>query len=90
MNDNKPMTHEDFMGPFLPEVQIEPEIPVRRSGKGKVVTTLTLTSSTCRWPFGDPTAADFHYCGQPPHAGGVYCETHDVMSRPAGARKKSS
>jgi GcrA cell cycle regulator len=80
---------EDFIGPLLPDVQIEPEIPVRRP-KGKLVTTLNLTSDTCRWPFGDPTGPDFHYCGQLPHAGGVYCETHDSMSRPAGQRRKSS
>ena len=87
MNENKPMLDEDFLGPFLPEAHVEPEMPVRRSGKSKVITTLTLTSATCRWPFGDPTAPDFHYCGQPSLTDGPYCDTHEAISRPSGQRK---
>ena len=83
------LLQEDFAGPLLPGVQLEPERPIRRSTK-KLITTLTLTSDTCRWPFGDPAAADFHYCGELPQAGGIYCDTHDAMSRPATPRKKSS
>jgi GcrA cell cycle regulator len=92
MNEIKPVAlHDDFfIGPLLPDAEAEPEKPVRRPTKGKVVTTLTLTSATCRWPFGDPTAPDFHYCGELPQAGGIYCDTHDSMSRPPSQRKKSS
>lgn len=46
----------------------------------KVVTTLNLTSRTCKWPIGDPTQADFHYCGQLPQTGRPYCTAHDDMS----------
>ena len=42
-----------------------------------MLTTINLTLDTCRWPFGDPAAPDFHYCGQPPLVGGPYCDTHN-------------
>jgi GcrA cell cycle regulator len=80
---------EEFAAPLLPNVQVEAESPVRRSTKPKLVTTLTLTSATCRWPFGDPATPDFHYCGELPQTGGIYCDTHDSMSRPANQRKRS-
>ena len=82
--------HQDFIGPLLPDIQREPEKPVRRPAKTKLITTLDLTSATCRWPFGDPATPDFHYCGELPQAGGIYCDTHDSMSRPASQRRKSS
>jgi GcrA cell cycle regulator len=89
MNEIKPLAlHDDLIGPLLPDEQAEPEKPVRRPAKGKLITTLTLTSDTCRWPVGDPTAPDFHYCGELPQAGGNYCETHDSMSRSSGQRRK--
>jgi hypothetical protein len=57
MNEIKPVAvPDDFIGPLLPDVQAEPEKAVRRPTKGKLITTLTLTSATCRWPLGDPAA----------------------------------
>jgi GcrA cell cycle regulator len=89
--DKPAALHENFIGPPLPpEVQPDPEKPVRTSAKRKLITTLTLTSATCRWPFGDPAAPDFHYCGQLPQTAGPYCDTHDSMSRPSAQRRKSS
>jgi GcrA cell cycle regulator len=89
--------HENYIGPpaapadyfALPEAQSAFEAPVRRPAKKKLITTLTLTSDTCRWPFGDPAASDFHYCGQLPQTAGPYCDTHESMSRPSGQRRKS-
>ena len=63
------------------------EIPRPKRAVRKSITTLTLTSSTCKWPFGDPTSLDFHYCGQPPQAGRPYCDTHDRMSYQSAQRK---
>ena len=62
------------------------ETPVRK-GK-KLVTTLTLTSDNCRWPFGDPTKSGFHYCGRLPQTGRPYCDTHDRMSYQTSPRRK--
>ena len=36
----------------------------------------TLTETCCRWPIGDPQAADFHFCGKKKVAGLPYCEFH--------------
>jgi GcrA cell cycle regulator len=39
-------------------------------------TIQTLTECSCRWPIGDPQAADFHFCGKNKVAGLPYCEFH--------------
>jgi GcrA cell cycle regulator len=57
-------------------------------GKRKLVTTMTLTSDTCKWPFGDPASPDFHYCGRAPQSGRPYCATHEAISRPSSLRKR--
>jgi GcrA cell cycle regulator len=36
----------------------------------------TLTECSCRWPIGDPQAADFHFCGKKKVPGLPYCEFH--------------
>src|ERR1700716_2971097 len=71
---------------FGPEPAIE--TPVRK--RPKLVTTLTLTSDNCRWPFGDPTKSGFHYCGRLPQLGRPYCDTHDRMSYQSSPRRKPS
>ena len=65
-------------------------VPVPRKPGRKAVTTLTLSSRTCKWPIGDPVASDFHYCGSPPQSGRPYCDEHDRMSYQATPRKKGS
>ena len=39
-------------------------------------TILTLTEQTCKWPIGDPSAEDFHFCGCRSNSGSPYCEYH--------------
>ena len=39
-----------------------------------------LTDATCKWPVGDPKAADFGFCGLPAADGHVYCPTHHRRS----------
>ena len=85
MNEFKPLALDDDN--LWPVELAEPQLVSGKRPKGKV-TTETLTSSTCRWPIGDPTAPDFHYCGERPQPSGVYCDTHDAMSRPAGQRRR--
>ena len=63
------------------------EKTARRPAMRKVVTTLNLTSRTCKWPIGDPTQPDFHYCGRPPQSGRPYCDTHDGMSYQSARRR---
>jgi GcrA cell cycle regulator len=40
------------------------------------VSILNLTENNCKWPIGDPSDEDFHFCGHQPYAGMPYCETH--------------
>ena len=84
MNEFKPAPFDDDA--LFQVEHPEPERLLR--SKSKVVTTETLTRATCRWPIGDPTAKDFHYCGDRPLSGAIYCDTHDAMSRPPVQRRR--
>ncbi len=53
------------------EVPDELQIPLEER---KYITT--LTESCCRWPIGDPTHEDFHFCGKAKQDGSPYCEFH--------------
>ena len=80
---------ETFVAPPIePGTALVVEPAVKRP-KRKTITTIALTVNTCRWPVGDPTAPDFHYCGERPLVGQPYCETHDSQSYQTARRKKS-
>ena len=52
---------------------------------------LTLTETRCRWPVGDPTNADFYFCGKTCDAGDPYCEHHaQVAFQPSSDRRRRS
>ena len=42
----------------------------------KRLTIEKLTEKTCKWPEGDPTDPDFHFCGHDSLEGIPYCEYH--------------
>jgi hypothetical protein len=97
--DNPLAFPEDVMGPpmsepgtaanlFSPLLSPQPVIEAPTGKRRKLVTTLTLTSRNCRWPFGDPAKSGFHYCGRLPQTGRPYCDTHDRMSYQSTSRKK--
>lgn len=74
-------------------LEVEPEVAIAkaiRSSQGKpLVTTMDLSATTCRWPFGDPAEPDFHYCGETPRRNGPYCDAHTAASSPASRRNHS-
>ena len=39
-------------------------------------TVETLLPDDCRWPFGDPLAGVFYFCGARKRDGSPYCEHH--------------
>jgi GcrA cell cycle regulator len=43
-------------------------------------TLLQLTSSVCRWPFGEPSSPDFFFCGGGAVEGKPYCAGHCRMA----------
>ena len=52
-------------------------------------TIQTLTECSCRWPIGDPQAADFHFCGKNKVPGLPYCEFHARRAfQPPQARRR--
>ena len=72
----------------LPEPEPSPlrevEIP-----PGERATILTLSEKTCRWPIGDPSADDFHFCGRNPTANMPYCEHHcQIAYQPIQDRRR--
>ena len=87
--ENVAALQDNFIGP-PPMPEVHPALHKRIRTRKKLITTLTLTSDTCKWPFGDPTAADFHYCGEPPQTDRPYCDAHDALSRPPSQRRKPS
>jgi GcrA cell cycle regulator len=49
---------------------------------------LSLTERTCKWPIGDPTDEDFHFCGLPSVPGKPYCEHHVAVAfQPMSTRR---
>ena len=52
-------------------------------------TILGLTDQTCKWPIGDPSLEDFHFCGHKPRESSPYCEYHSrVAYQPVGDRRR--
>jgi hypothetical protein len=81
---------EDFMGPPVEADTADTNLPAKTSATRKLITTIALTIDTCRWPFGDPVEADFHYCGELPLVGRPYCTKHDAQSYHAARPKKAA
>jgi len=49
---------------------------------------LSLTERTCKWPIGDPTEENFHFCGLPSVPGKPYCEHHVAVAfQPMSTRR---
>jgi GcrA cell cycle regulator len=51
---------------------------------------LELAQGKCRWPVGDPGAADFAFCGNAAAAGFSYCAGHARMAYRSPARRRAS
>jgi GcrA cell cycle regulator len=43
---------------------------------GNFATVLTISDHMCRWPIGDPSDGEFHFCGRKVKPGSPYCEAH--------------
>jgi GcrA cell cycle regulator len=53
------------------------------------VTIMDLRESMCRWPMGDPTRADFRFCGARCTPGIPYCTHHArIAYQPVADRKR--
>ena len=55
------------------------------------VDLVDLKEGQCRWPIGDPTDPEFHFCGRDANDGAPYCEYHTrVAYQPAQPRRRRS
>ena len=53
------------------------------------VTIMELREDMCRWPLGDPSAAEFRYCGGKSPIGTPYCNAHSRMAyQPLNDRRR--
>ena len=71
------------------QLRIQEDHPLQLAD-GSHATVLTISDRMCRWPIGDPSAAEFHFCGHSPKAGSPYCEAHARKAyQPQQARRES-
>lgn len=55
---------------------------------GEFATVLTLTNHICKWPIGDPTQADFRFCGRKSKASSPYCDAHASQAYQPQSRRR--
>lgn len=56
---------------------------------GSYVTVRTLKEDMCKWPYGDPSSSEFHFCGQAAEGSAPYCTAHSAIAyQPMGARRQ--
>jgi GcrA cell cycle regulator len=69
-----------------PKVELlDPDVVVPFSER---VTIMELRENMCRWPMGDPTHADFRFCGLKTGTGVPYCGYHcRIAYQPASDRR---
>jgi GcrA cell cycle regulator len=76
-------------GPALlpePIVELPDEIAIPMSQR---VTMMELRESMCRWPMGDPTSAEFRFCGARAVTALPYCAHHArIAYQPAAERRR--
>lgn len=79
---SKPNTNENWT-PHNHKHEIAP----RRDGV--LIGVLDLAPNMCKWPIGDPTDAEFGFCGAKSHASWPYCEEHGMIAYQPNFKKGS-
>ena len=73
------------------EVEMEPD-PISYDNvvpMSQRLSLLELNEATCHWPVGDPSSADFFFCGGKALSGLPYCAHHSrVAYQPASDRRR--
>jgi GcrA cell cycle regulator len=64
----------------------KPEVAIPET---RLVTILELRDTMCKWPIGDPSRADFGFCGGGSVSGLPYCAAHcQIAYQPAAERRR--
>lgn len=69
--------------PTIPSFPLPSERPRHGAPDPLKLGVLDLTTSSCRYPIGDPQHTDFGFCGHERLAGMPYCEHHARQCFPA-------
>jgi GcrA cell cycle regulator len=84
------------MGPSAPRLRtaaptfsvVIPALEPLKLEDGKAATVLTINESMCKFPIGDPTDADFAFCGRG-SCNGPYCADHARLAyQPSQAKRR--
>ncbi len=80
--------HKSVVRVAAPAPEIVEEEPIVLDD-GHFATVLTINDRMCRWPIGDPSENEFHFCGHKPKSGSPYCEAHARKAyQPPAARQR--
>jgi GcrA cell cycle regulator len=55
-------------------------VAVKQKQPERIGDVIDLGPNMCRWPFGDPGDADFHFCGKQSVVGKPYCAEHCAIA----------
>lgn len=55
---------------------------------GERANIMDLTEHTCRWPIGDPTSKEFHFCGRKSDESTPYCSYHRNIAYQAASERR--
>ncbi len=87
-----PMSRGNTALAYAPRMEAEPvlrpmeDVVIPMSER---VTIMELKEAMCRWPLGDPSTAEFRYCGAKSPVGTPYCTHHaGVAYQPAQDRRR--
>lgn len=72
-------------------VEAKPALNLVNTGApvSKRATILMLNDRVCKWPIGDPSKEDFHFCGCPSEQGSPYCTYHTrIAYQPVRERRR--
>jgi GcrA cell cycle regulator len=68
------------------EIRPQQEVVVPMSRRVQI---MELRESMCKWPIGDPTHAEFVFCGADCNFGTPYCTHHSAIAyQPASERRR--
>ena len=58
----------------------KPVAAAKKRAPERIGDVIDLGPNMCRWPFGDPGDADFHFCGKSTVVGKPYCADHCAIA----------
>jgi len=86
-----PRTRAVAATPRAPKTPAAPARPVPMEAKqmddGAYANILTVTEDMCKWPLGDPSSADFRFCGRGADKGEPYCKAHAQLAYQPARRR---